>query len=138
MTTVIATLLGLACLWNSFVTGPLMLFIGFFMLRLLGQGSMTLLPQTLVPQWFIDKRGRAISLMMLGIIVSSTILPPLNTWLIQTWDWSFAWRIWFVLLFFFYAPMAYFFIRNKPEDIGLLPDNAKVPDIKRVDSSLKP
>jgi len=131
MMTVVAILLGLACLWNSFVSGPIMLFIGFFMLRLFGQGSMTLLPQTLVPQWFFRQRGRAISLMTLGIIISSTVLPPLNTWMIQTWNWPFAWRVWFVLVFFFYAPIAYFFVRNKPEDIGLLPDNAQVPKIKK-------
>ncbi len=131
VTTIVTMLLGLACLWNSFITGPVMLFIGFFMLRLFGQGSMTLLPQTLVPQWFIKQRGRAFSFMMLGIIVSSTVLPPLNTWMIQTWDWSFAWRVWFVLLFFFYAPIAYFFIRNKPQDIGLLPDNAETSDIQK-------
>jgi len=38
MMTAVAALLGLACLWNSFITGPIMLFIGFFMLRLFGQG----------------------------------------------------------------------------------------------------
>ena len=131
MTTVVAILLGLACLWNSFVSGPIMLFIGFFMIRLFGQGSMTLLPQTLVPQWFIKQRGRAFSLMTLGIFISAAVLPPLNIWMIQTWNWSAAWRVWFVLLIFFYAPIAYFLIRNKPEVIGLLPDNAQVPDIQK-------
>ena len=34
----------------SFVTTSLMLVFGFYMLRLFGQGSMTLLPNALVPQ----------------------------------------------------------------------------------------
>jgi MFS family permease len=123
MTVVIASFLAVACLWNSLVIGPVMLFIGFFMLRFFGQGSMTLIPGTLVPQWFISKRGRAMSLMAIGGFVSSAALPPFNAWLIDTWGWPIAWRVWFAILLFFFVPLAYIFVRNKPEDIGLLPDN---------------
>jgi MFS family permease len=122
----IALLLGMACLWNSFITGPIMLFIGFFMLRLFGQGSMTLIPSTLVPQWFIKQRGRAMSLMALGGFLSSAALPPINTWMIDAWGWSAAWRVWTGLLFFVFVPLAFYLIRNKPEDIGLLPDPPSV------------
>ncbi|MDQ0338779.1 MFS family permease [Caldalkalibacillus uzonensis] len=123
MTVAVALLLGLACLWNSFVMGPVMLFIGFFLIRLLGQGSMTLLPNTLVPQWFVRYRGRAISFMSVGVLLSAAAFPPLNNWLIQNWGWPVAWRVWFVVLVFFFAPLALYLIRNKPEDVGLLPDN---------------
>jgi MFS family permease len=74
----VSVLLAGACIWNSFVVSPWMLFVGFFLIRLLGQGSMTLLPDTLIPQWFIQKRGRAFSFMMLGGFASSTLFPPLN------------------------------------------------------------
>ncbi len=118
----IATMLGLACLWMSFVTKPIMLFIGFVFLRLFGQGSMTLIPSTLVPQWFVYNRGKALSLMALGGVAGSTLLPPINNWLIGEFGASFAWRVWMVLLITFMAPMGWFFVRNKPEDIGTLPD----------------
>ncbi|GGK30895.1 MFS transporter [Caldalkalibacillus thermarum] len=123
MTVAVALLLGLACLWNSFVMVPVILFIGFFLIRLLGQGSMTLLPNTLVPQWFVRYRGRAISFMSVGVLLSAAAFPPLNNWLIQNWGWPVAWRVWFVVLVFFFAPLALYLIRNKPEDVGLLPDN---------------
>lgn len=46
---IIATvMLGIACLWSSLVANPVMLFIAFFMLRFFGQGSMTLIPNTMV------------------------------------------------------------------------------------------
>jgi MFS family permease len=45
----VSILLAGACIWNSFVISPWMLFIGFFLIRLLGQGSMTLVPNTLIP-----------------------------------------------------------------------------------------
>ncbi|WP_347552178.1 MFS transporter [Pseudalkalibacillus hwajinpoensis] len=118
------SLLALACLWNSFVIGPIMLFIGFFMLRLFGQGSMTLIPNTLVPQWFVVKRGRALSFMAIGGFLSSAAFPPLNTWLIASFGWENAWRILGAALVLIFIPVVFFLVKNKPEDMGLLPDNA--------------
>ncbi len=130
MNIIVSFLLGLACIWSSFVTSPAMLFIGFLMLRLFGQGSMTLIPSTLVPQWFIKKRTLAFSLFSIGGVLSSAILPPLNIYIIDKWGWSIAWRFWAALLWFLFIPIAFLFIRNRPEDIGLLPDNHKA-DIEK-------
>jgi MFS family permease len=117
--------LALASFWNSMVVNTAMLFIGFFLIRVLGQGSMSLIPNTLVPQWFITKRGKAMSLMAIGGFASSAALPPLNAWLVATWGWSFSWKVWGVLLLVVFVPLAYFLIRNKPEDIGEYPDGVK-------------
>ena len=125
MTTVVSILFGLACIWMSFVFNPLMIFIGFFLLRLLGQGSMTLLPQTLIPHWFKQKRGLALSLLGMGGVISSSLLPPLNNWLIYTYGLNFAWRFWAFLLIIFMAPIGWYFIRNRPENIGLKLDGVK-------------
>jgi MFS family permease len=76
ITAVIALLLGIACLWMSMVNSVVMLLAGFFLVRLLGQGSMSLSGNTLVPQWFVAKRGRALSLVSLGGAVSSALLLP--------------------------------------------------------------
>ena len=122
MTTVISVLFGLVCIWMSFVFNRFMIFVGFFLLRLLGQGSMTLLPQTIVPHWFKQKRGLALSLLGVGGVISSSLLPPLNNWLINTYSLNFTWRFWAFLLIFLMAPVGWFFIRNKPENIGLKPD----------------
>jgi MFS family permease len=122
---VIAAILGIACTWSSFVVNPIMLFIGFFLLRLFGQGSMTLSASTIVPQWFVKKRGFALSLMALGGVAGSAAFPPLNAYLDQVWGWQMTWRLWAMLLWLVYIPIAFIFIRNKPEDIGLLPDNRK-------------
>jgi sugar phosphate permease len=128
MSAAIALMLAVACLVNSFIMGPIMLFIGFFMLRLFGQGSMTLLPGTLVPQWFIKQRGRALSFMALGGFISSFTLPLVNNWLITTWGLPVAWRVWALLLACFFVPIAFYLVRNKPEDVGLLPDNDQSED----------
>jgi MFS family permease len=125
MTLIIGVLFGLSCFFNSLVVTPVMLFIGFFLLRLLGQGSMTLMPNTLIPQWFTSKRGRAFSFMAIGGFVSSALLPPLNAWLITQYSWEFAYRVWGVLLLVVFVPIVFMFMRNKPEEIGLYPDNEK-------------
>lgn len=107
MMTMIASLLGLVCLWMSFVQFPWMLFIGFMLLRLLGQGSMSLLPATLIPQWFMKNRGKALSLMAIGGVVGSAVMPPLNYAMIDAFGIAFAWRFWMVLLIGFMGPMAW-------------------------------
>jgi sugar phosphate permease len=127
MSVIVGTALAIACFWNSFVANAVMLFIGFFFIRLFGQGSMSLIPNTLVPQWFIEKRGRALSFMAIGGFISSASFPPLNAWLVSEVGWEVTWRIWGILLLTIFVPLAFFFIRNKPEDIGLLPDNKQQP-----------
>ncbi|WP_100333406.1 MFS transporter [Bacillus alkalisoli] len=122
MIVIVAILLAAACVFNAFLLGPAMLFIGFFLLRLFGQGSLTLLPGTLIPQWFVNKRGRALSFMAFGSFLSAAALPPFNAWLIDQVGWQISWLVWASLLFFLFVPLAFVFIRNRPEDVGLLPD----------------
>ena len=50
MMPLIALGFSMACLWMSVVLNPIMLLFGFFCIRLLGQGSMTLVGTTLPPQ----------------------------------------------------------------------------------------
>ncbi|PAV28035.1 MFS transporter [Virgibacillus profundi] len=131
MMVVIGVLFAIACFWNSIVSSIWMLALGFFFIRLLGQGSMTLIPNTLVAQWFIKKRGFAFSIMTLGSFISAMLFPVINTWLINTWDWRFAWQFWGVLLLLVFVPIALFGVRNKPEDMGLKPDGpGKQKDMK--------
>lgn len=126
MSVIISLCLAAACFLNSFVVNAFMLFIGFFFIRLLGQGSMTLLSNSLVPQWFIKKRGRALSIAALGGLISSAIFPVLNVWLIDSFGWRSSWQVLGVLVAVVFAPLAFLFIRNRPEEIGLLPDNSPV------------
>lgn len=134
---VIAVALALSCFFNSFIGNTIMLFIGFFLIRLFGQGSMTLVPNTLIPQWFIEKRGRAFSMMAIGGFVSSAAFPILNLWMIESFGWQNTWRIWGFLLLFLFVPLAIFFVRNKPEDIGLLPDNKVINPPKKLGNQVE-
>ncbi|MCO1603081.1 MFS transporter [Desulfosporosinus nitroreducens] len=104
------------------------------MLRLFGQGSMSLIPSTLVPQWFVQKRGRAFSIMALGGFASSSFIPLFNVWMIQTWDLRVTWWVWGGLLILLFTPLTYYFTVNKPEEVGLYPDGDSPKIIKSPDS----
>ncbi|MCT4621910.1 MAG: MFS transporter [Marinisporobacter sp.] len=130
MITAIPIILGSVCLWMSFVANPIMIFIGFLFLRLFGQGTMCLIPYTLIPQWFIRRRGFALSLLAIGSVLGSAVFPPLNNYLIVRMGVGFAWRFWTMALMGLMAPLGWFLVRNKPEDIGLLPDGEKNIDEK--------
>jgi MFS family permease len=129
----IASLLASAALFMSFVNTSILLIFGFFMLRLFGQGSMTLLPNALVPQWFKVNRGKALSLMSLGGVVGSAVIPPLNTWMIMQFGIQQAWWFWVAALVVIMVPIAQKFIYDHPADLGLVVDGstqAKASEIK--------
>jgi MFS family permease len=129
MTSIVVGALSLACVWMSIVFDPVMLFIGFFLIRLCGQGSMGLSSTTLPLQWFVSRRGFVLSIVSIGGVLSSALFPPLNTWLIQSIGWPTGWRVWALLLGLIMMPMTLILIRDRPEDVGLVPDTAM-----RVDS----
>ncbi len=114
----IIVIFSLACFWMMQVQAPWMLLVGFFLVRLLGQGSMTLMSTTMVPQWFYNKRGRALSLMAIGMVGGSFLIPPINARIIRDYGWQTGWQVWGILLLVIMLPIAIVFIRNKPEDIG--------------------
>lgn len=128
--TLLFTLLfSVACVLNSFIQGPITMACGFFLVRLCGQGSFTLIPRTALPQWFVLKRGRAFSLMNIGVFLSSTVLPPLSATLIHSdaIGWRLTWRLWAGAVLLVFLPLAAVLLRgaDKPRDMGLLPDGPR-------------
>jgi MFS family permease len=116
-------LLALTTLFSSYVTTLAMIYLSFFFLRFFGQGSLTLMPNSLVPQWFMKKRALAISLMTLGAFVGTLFVPALNLYLIGLFGWRNVWRLWGLVLLVVMFPLAVLFTFNRPEDVGLSIDN---------------
>jgi len=120
----IASLLGLACLFFGAASGMIWLVLGFGLLRFLGQGSMQLGSVNLVAQWFSAKRGMAMSLMMLGWGLTVALHPPLALWLIEMFGWREAWIVLGLMTWVLMLPALVLLVVDKPEDMGLKPDNA--------------
>lgn len=138
MIVIISLSLGAAAIWMSFVFNPLMLLIGFFLMRFFGQGSMGLWPQTLVPHWFKSKRGLAMSILGIGGVVGAAVIPPLNNYLINLLGVSNAWRFWTLALLLIMAPAGWYFVRNKPENIDLKIDGINEEEEDSVSNKYAP
>jgi len=126
MMTAVGILFGFAAIWMSSVDHPIELYAGFAAIRILGQGSLTLIPTTLIALWFVRWRGRAMAIGALGAAVSQAAFPLLIHALITHIGWRNAWlvlafTIWTVLL----LPAA-LFVRRSPESVGLLPDGQPI------------
>ena len=114
-----AIVLGLSSFWTSQIVMLWMLFIGFFVGRLAGQGSLTLLPSIVLPRWFFKRRAFAFSMMALGGVIGSALIPPLNSILIEQIGWRVTWRVWSVLIGLVIVPLIYVFFFNEPEELGM-------------------
>ncbi|MCP4784269.1 MAG: MFS transporter [Fuerstiella sp.] len=119
---IVATLLGLACTWMSNLTGAVGLYVGFTMIRWLGQGSLTLIANWIVGEWFHTYRGRAAGICAVGGTASVLIIPQLNNSLIESYGWRDTWlMLGGAVVVILVLPVA-LLLRDRPESLSLLPD----------------
>jgi sugar phosphate permease len=118
----IAALFALACLWMGFIKGMVGLFIGFLLIRSLGQGSLSLVSLHVINLWFIQRRGLAVGLSGMGFALSFALFPPFIDLLIGTFGWRNAYPILGGLIAITVLPVGALFFRGHPESYGLTPD----------------
>jgi sugar phosphate permease len=116
--------LGVTCFFSSFIVNPMMLWTAFFLGRFFGQGTLGVATSVVAPQWFLKRRALAIMIVGLGNTFAAMTMPKINQWLISTYGWRAAFRYLGIGVWVIGLPIIFFFLRSKPEDIGLLPDGA--------------
>ena len=109
------------------VGGAWTLLLGFTLLRATGASVLTLAARTHVAQWFVRRRGRAVSIVNLGKMLGLALVPPANAALIQAVGWRDAWRV-NALVVALLVPVAFLLVRNRPEEVGQFPDGEPSPD----------
>jgi MFS family permease len=109
------------------VTGLASLYLGFSFVRSLGQGALTLIAGWLVGEWFARKRGFATALSGVGGSLSVMIIPLLNIYLISNFGWQTAWLVLAIAVWVILLLPGMLLVRDRPEDIGLLPDGDEIP-----------
>ena len=77
-------------------------------------------------QWFRRRRSLAISTLAAVASLGGLILVPLMSWIIIEFGWRIAFVICGAAYFVAILPVSFFF-RNRPEDMGLLPDGDTAP-----------
>jgi MFS family permease len=152
--------LGRALPWmgarNMMTMGCIIAAIGFFLLGTLtelwqfiiyysvimtfGITAMALLPNnTVVGNWFIRKRGTGIGIISTGIgfgwiIIGSMVAPML----IASYGWAGAFWGLAIIMFVLGTPVAFFVMRTRPEDMGMLPDGDKPGEAAAAAEAAKP
>ena len=87
----------------------------------LGAGPAQLLMGSLVPKWFIRKRGRAMATSTMGSGLAAFLLVPLVALVNESFGWREAWFFMGVLAVVI-SVLPSLLLLTQPEDIGLLPD----------------
>ncbi|MFU8771038.1 MAG: MFS transporter [Anaerolineales bacterium] len=124
MVVVIAFLFGLACIYMGWVQNAIMLGVGFIAIRMLGQGSLGLVSQTVINQWWVRKRGliMGISGFILAIL-GMGVFPNMVHRLIALYGWRTTYPILGAILILGMVPVGLVLFRNRPEEFGLRPDD---------------
>jgi MFS transporter, OFA family, oxalate/formate antiporter len=122
MIVVDAIIFGLAIMLFSQLVGPLSLMGMFLLGRFLGFGSMQLISNNVIAQWFVRRRGFVMGIAGQSLAISLLIYPALSNWLIGQLGWRLAWVALGALVLAIMLPVGWIFFRDRPELYGLLPD----------------
>ena len=114
--------MGLGLILATFMTSPLHLYLTFGLLVGVGSICMGYTGQSLfLPNWFVRKRGFAVSLAFAGVGVGSILLLPWMQSIIDASGWRTACGTLGVIILVVLAPLN-LLVRRGPRDVGLEPD----------------
>ena len=117
-------LFALALLAFSRVNGMIFLLLAFFAVRTLGQGSMMMVNTTVIAQWFRQRRGRMVGLSFLVFAIFRGFFVPALQDVLEVYDWRAVLVMLALVVGLVIMPIMWLFLRDRPEQFGLLPDGA--------------
>lgn len=123
MLAIVAFAFALGCLFMSQVQGLFSLFFGFFCVRFLGQGSLTLVANHSVAMWFHRRLGSVSGFKNVTISVLWAFLPQLALGMMGAVGWRQTYMLFALGVVIVIVPLALLLVRNAPEDLGLRTDN---------------
>ena len=104
--------LALSALTFSFIKGIVFLFIGLFLLRMSGQGLMSHTSTTAISRYFEKRRGKALSIVFLGMSLGEFILPVLIVYLLSFIYWRDLWIIISIIIILLLPLICFFTVKN--------------------------
>ncbi len=108
-------LLAAGALGMAFSTHVATLVLTIYILRLFGQAMMTQNALTATARWFGANRGRAVSIVTLGMNASEAVLPFVFVAVAAAIGWRSAWTSGAVLLTLFALPLIFVLIKTQRE-----------------------
>lgn len=103
----------------SVMSSMVIMAIGFFLIRFLGQGMLTTVSRGMLGKWFHRRRGFAVALSGIGVSIGFSVAPPSFYWLITQYGWEGAYIILGAANLIIMSSFAWLFFRDNPEECGL-------------------
>jgi predicted MFS family arabinose efflux permease len=121
-------LLGLCVASMSELSGDIRLYyLMHVLIPLLGAGTLPLAYSRIIVAWFERRRGLALGLALAGFGVGAAMVPALGQWMIGQFGWREAYLLFGGLILLISLPLSAFVLREKPSEMGLLPDGEATP-----------
>lgn len=115
-----------------FVTAGWQLVLCWGVLVGLGTGSMALVfAATIANRWFVRRRGLVMGVLTAASATGQLVFLPMLAWLADNSGWRAA-SIVVSVAALAVVPLVLCFLRNDPEDVGVLPYGAQEPDLAMV------
>jgi MFS transporter, OFA family, oxalate/formate antiporter len=122
----ISAAFALACVAMGFVSGLLTLALGFFAIRALGQGALSLASVHVVNIWFVRRRGMAVGLKGAAVAAVTAFAPLGIEALVSSVGWRSAYMLLGGLVALTILPLGALLFRGHPERYGVRPDGRTV------------
>lgn len=123
MMALVAVAFGLGCFAMSAAVGLFTVFLGFFLLRFLGQGSLTMVSQHALAMWFHRRLGSIHGFKLVIVFALWVFAPQLSLWLMGEIGWRWTYIAFGCAVIAVVVPLALIFLRDRPEHLGLEMDN---------------
>ena len=76
----------------------------------------------LLARWFQRKRTTVLGLVVAGSSMGGLLLVPFSAYLVEVTNWRTSWAVLGFIIIAVALPLALFFLRSRPSDMGLQPD----------------
>lgn len=103
-------------IWHMYISAA---FVGAF-----SCGAVAMPVSIIISNWFEKGRGTAMSIALAGSGIGGTIITPILNKTIQNSGYSKAFLIFGLAMLIIEVPVAFFLMKPKPEDMGLIPYGA--------------
>lgn len=127
-----AVILGGTFFLMGFVTQYWQHFVLQIIARGITAGAFFLVVGIVIPKWFVAMRGRATAYSGLGGRLGHFVTPIMVQAIIITLGWRAAWASLGILVWAAAIIPVFFFLKSKPEDMGLLPDGLTPEEAARL------
>jgi MFS family permease len=118
-----AMLLALGLVAASRITSVWHLYLFFGVFIAIGINTLSYSPHmSLIPKWFVRKRGLASGVALSGVGMGTMVLAPFCEFIIESLGWRAAFLLLALFVLFIIFPLAAVFHRDSPGEVGQRPD----------------